>query len=335
MKINVSLKDLLLEFQDWALFDGKYSLSTITRDTRKIKELSGKIDVISPDIDQVRSFFLEKIRTGSKRQTLNVTRKALLKWFRFLNEKHNAAIDLAIPKFKEPRVTIDWIPEDEDVRKIIRAADSLKNRETAARDGAVMRILFSGGLRIGEVSMLNLEDVRENGIYVHSEKGESDSIVGLSDDALESIRRYVDLYRRPTDPKALFTGPIGRIDSEYLRQHISALGKKAVPQFHPHSARHWVATTLLSGNEATGMDPIDIRFVQTHLRHTSLASTQVYTHVNPELNANRVRERMNKFFLEEEINTGPNASEPNITGPRGSELYNSSLWPIILEVVLC
>ena len=309
MKDNISLPDLLLEFQDWALFDGKYSVSTISRDVRRIKELSGKFDVISPDIETVRSYFLKKIRSGAKRQTLNVTSKALIKWFRFLNEKHGSGIPFSIPRFKEPKVSINWIPEDVDVLKIIKFADNQKNREIAARDGAVMRILFSGGLRIGEVVTLNLEDIRENGIFVHSEKGESEAIVGLSDDALSSIRKYVDLYRRQTDPKALFTGPSGRIDYEFLRQHISRVGKKAVPHFHPHAARHWVATTLLSGREDSGMEPMDIRFVQTHLRHASLASTQVYTHVNPESNANRARERMNKFFPEEElkrVQTRPN-----------------------------
>ena len=129
----------------------------------------------------------------------------------------------------------------------------------------------------------------------------------------------MDLYRRPTDSHALFTGPSGRIDYECLRQHTSSIGKKVVPQFHPHAARHWVATTLLSGREGSGMPPMDIRFVQTHLRHASLASTQVYTHVNPETNANLVRERMNKFFPETRINSGPNASEPNLAGPRGFE----------------
>ncbi len=49
------------------------------------------------------------------------------------------------------------------------------------------------------------------------------------------------------------------------------------------------------------------------------ACTQIYTHVNPESNANTVRERMNKFFLEYEINTGPNAYVPISTGPRGFE----------------
>ncbi len=319
MTDNEQLKKYLSEFQDWALFDGKYSPSTISRDVRKIKEISSKINVIHPTQEDLRSYFLDKIKSGAKKQTLNVTRKAVQKWCRFLNLTHHAGIEFAIPKFKEPRTSIKWIPSNSEVLKIIRFADDQKNRETAARDGAVIRILFSGGLRIGEVVTLNLDDLRENGIFVHSEKGESDTIVGLSDDAIQSIQRYIDLYRRKTDQKALFTGPRGRIDYEYLRQHISTMGKKAVPQFHPHAARHWVATTLLTGNEETGMEPMDIRFVQTHLRHASLASTQVYTHVNPEMNAEQVRERMNKFFPENKINSVPCASEPNFTGPRGFE----------------
>ena len=333
--MNENLKELIEEFEDWALFDGRYSQSTIVRDSRKIRELAKEMDVVSPDLKHVKAYFLDKIKSGSKRQTLNVTRKALMKWFRFLNEKHGSDISFVIPKFKEPRTTIKWIPEDEDVMKILRYADNQKNRESAARDGAVFRILFSGALRIGEISLLNLDDLRENGIFVHSEKGESDSVVGLSDDALQSIRKYIENYRRPTDPKALFTGPSGRIDSEYLRQHISTAGKQAVPRFHPHAARHWVATRLLAGDEEAGIKPLDIRFVQTHLRHASLASTQVYTHVDPESNANNVRERMNKFFLEEEINTGLNASEPVLAGLRGSAENSAFLMMVIPEVYPC
>ena len=59
-----------------------------------------------------------------------------------------------------------------------------------------------------------------------------------------------------------------------------------------------------------GIEPIDIRFVQTHLRHVSLASTQVYTHVDPKMNAKRVRERLNKFFLQVRIKPGPEGFEP-------------------------
>ncbi len=317
--IDPVLSERIMEFQDWALYDGKYSLSTIVRDARKIVELSREFDVLNPTEDAIRSYFLFKLKSDAKRQTLNVARKGLQKWIRFLQERHSLRTSIILQKFKEPRTSLDWIPTDDDVRKIIHFADAQNNRHSAARDGAIMRILFSGALRIGEVARINLEDIRENGIFVHSEKGEADTVVALSGDALDHIRRYIDFYWMPTDPKALFTGPNGRLDAEYIRRHISTLGKRAVPQFHPHAARHWVATTLLRGSTELGIERIDIRFVQTHLRHASLASTQVYTHIDPEMNAKLVREQMNKFFLKAEINTGSNEPVPAFTGPRGFE----------------
>ena len=322
MEWGEAMKDLitlLSEFQDWALFDGKYSISTIKRDSRKIRELSNDFNIIAPTQEDVREYFLAKLRDGTKRQTLNVTRKAIVKWVRFLNEKQGFSINIALPKLKEPRTAVGWIPTDKEVRQIIHQADIQRNRECAARDGVIMRVLFSGGLRIGEVARMDLNDIRENGIFVHSEKGEAETIVGLSDDAMNAIRNYVQFYRRATDPKALFTSEAGRMDAEYMRQHISRIGKIVNKEFHPHAARHWVATTLLSGREEDGIEPIDIRFVQTHLRHASLASTQVYTHVDPEMNAKRVRERLNKFFLQARIKPGPNEPACDEAGPEGFE----------------
>ena len=332
------LTSIINEFQDWALFDGKYSVSTIKRDSRKIRELSNSFNILAPTQEEVREYFIAKLKDGAKRQSLNVTRKAIVKWVRFLNEKQGAAIDIVLPKIKEPRTAIGWIPSDIEVRKIIHQADTQRNRECAARDGAIMRILFSGGLRIGEVARMDLNDIKENGIFVHSEKGEAETIVGLSDDAMNAIRKYIQFYRRPTDPKALFTSEAGRMDAEYMRQHISRIGKFVCKDFHPHAARHWIATTLLSGREEEGIAPIDIRFVQTHLRHASLASTQVYTHVDPEMNAKRVRERLNKFFLIIPLKSGPNEPEPVEAGPEGSALFCSIIEPSFknaAEVQLC
>ena len=166
------LETYILEFQEWALFEGAYSMSTIKRDSRKIRELSKKFDVLNPTIESVRNYFLDKLHEGKvQRSTLNVTRKALMKWFRFLKQMHALAVEIKIPKQSEKRSAISWIPTNEEVKRIIQAADIQSNREVAARDGAVMRLLFSGGLRIGEVVKLNLQDMRSSGIFVHSEKG--------------------------------------------------------------------------------------------------------------------------------------------------------------------
>ena len=91
---------------------------------------------------------------------MRATMKAIIKWVRFLNEKHGSSISIVLPKLKEPRTAIGWIPSDIEVRKIIHQADMQRNRECASRDGAIMRILFSGGLRIGEIARINLNDIR-------------------------------------------------------------------------------------------------------------------------------------------------------------------------------
>ena len=116
-----------------------------------------------------------------------------------------------------------------------------------------------------------------------------------------------------------------------MRQHISRIGKIINKEFNPHAARHWVATTLLSGREEDGIETIDIRFVQTHLRHVSLDSTQVYTHVDPKMNAKRVRERVNKFFLQMRIKPGPDKPVSDEAGPEafGPSAYELRVYPVV------
>ena len=75
-----------------------------------------------------------------------------------------------------------------------------------------------------------------------------------------------------------FTTKSGRIAYPYARKRIKEIGAKAgVPRFHAHAARHKCATMLLLGYR--GSIPVDIRQVQIHLGHSSLATTQRYTHI--------------------------------------------------------
>ena len=55
--------------------------------------------------------------------------KAIIKWVRFLNEKHGSSISIVLPKLKEPKTAIGWIPSKIEVRKIIHQADMQRNRE--------------------------------------------------------------------------------------------------------------------------------------------------------------------------------------------------------------
>lgn len=85
------------------------------------------------------------------------------------------------------------------------------------------------------------------------------------------------------------------MDYNWARNLIKKLAIKAgVPKFHAHAARHWCATTLL--RRGPSGKRLDIREVQIHLGHSSLSSTQRYTHIKGREVAEHVKERMGEFF---------------------------------------
>ena len=66
-----------------------------------------------------------------------------------------------------------WFPTDDEMDRIITAAGRSPDKSASSRDTSIMHILFFGGIRIGELIRLNLDDIRDIGIYVRSEKGKS------------------------------------------------------------------------------------------------------------------------------------------------------------------
>ncbi|WP_075057054.1 tyrosine-type recombinase/integrase [Thermogymnomonas acidicola] len=201
-----------------------------------------------------------------------------------------------LPKFKEPPLPDPWIPADEEVKRIISAAGNSGDMGSSSRNKVIVELLFFGGIRIGELISINLEDIRSTGIRIRSEKGEAERIIGLPTEVMNEIREYIEYYRYNSDPAALFTTRRGgRMSYHYVRNILGRIGARAgVPRFHAHAARHRCATALLRG--IFGQKPLDIRMVQIHLGHRSLRTTERYTHITQEEVAEQVRERLTQFF---------------------------------------
>ncbi len=160
------------------------------------------------------------------------------------------------------------------------------------RDRAILEFLYSTGIRVSELVSLNMEDIDwENGFVRVRGKGGKERIVPVGDKALEALEEY--FYVRNTflknrrkdiyvEPEALFlnkwggritTRSVERIVARYIRE--ASLKKKV----SPHQFRHSFATHLLERGA-------DLRAVQELLGHSSLSTTQVYTH----LTSSRIRE---------------------------------------------
>lgn len=185
----------------------------------------------------------------------------------------------------------------EELDRLFKAVDRSKN--TGLRDYAIIETLYSTGLRVSELANLNIDqiDLKRREFWVRG-KGRKPRIVFLSNDAADSISKY--LKSRSDNFKPVFTNT-GRgrlknedvLDDEKARLSTvsiekivrsTALRGGIIKKVTPHTLRHSYATQLL-------INGADIRSVQEMLGHSSITTTQVYTHVTDK----KLREIHDKF----------------------------------------
>ena len=155
------------------------------------------------------------------------------------------------------------------------------HRYRTIRNLALIDILFATGMRVGEVSSLDLPDfTKEDGVLRVQGKGGRDRLAFLADEQTIRIQREHAKARAKIDTatSALFlNSAAGRLSTQGIANIIAQVRKQAGIERHvtPHMLRHTVATLLLRNG-------VDIRVVQEFLGHTSIATTQRYTHVSKE-----------------------------------------------------
>jgi|Deesub1362A_J573_1020465.scaffolds.fasta_scaffold01724_9 integrase/recombinase XerD len=149
------------------------------------------------------------------------------------------------------------------------------------RDHAIVVLLIYSGLRVGELCNLTLEDIdfSDRIIRVRSGKGDKDRIVPISHEAVDALKAYLKVRPEPKDGgDYLFVSrKRTRITTQQVERIIRNYAKKAGirKKVTPHVLRHTLATTLLRNGA-------DIRYIQQILGHSSVATTQIYTHVDEE-----------------------------------------------------
>ena len=157
------------------------------------------------------------------------------------------------------------------------AARSADADGLSLRDHAILELLYGGGLRVGEIVALRVEDVHlDQGLVQVRGKGDKERIVPLGRIAIESLEKYLTLGRpglvRGVLQRALFLSVRGNaLTRQWVWEMVrsaSASGSKA----SPHMLRHSCATHMVEHGA-------DLRSVQTLLGHADIATTQVYTHV--------------------------------------------------------
>ncbi|MEW6041182.1 MAG: tyrosine-type recombinase/integrase, partial [Elusimicrobiota bacterium] len=166
----------------------------------------------------------------------------------------------------------------EEMSKLINSIP--EKNERGIRLKAMIELLYATGLRVSELAGLLLENVDLKVGYVRIiGKGSKERIVPLGRRASYAVERYLEIRNKKySQSKTLFVNNRGNpVNRKSFWKTVKKLASAAGIKKHisPHSIRHAFATHLLSGGA-------DLRSLQEMLGHSSIATTQIYTHVDRE-----------------------------------------------------
>ena len=168
---------------------------------------------------------------------------------------------------------------ENDVEKLLASPDL--DSPYGLRDRAMLELMYGSGLRVSELVGLELGQLNANlGLVRLVGKGSKERVVPVGEESLHWLQAYLararpELGRAKTPSDALFLSSRGRAITrqafwQLVKKHLLAAGINT--RFSPHSLRHAFATHLLNHGA-------DLRTVQMLLGHSSLSTTQIYTHV--------------------------------------------------------
>jgi integrase/recombinase XerC len=183
--------------------------------------------------------------------------------------ERNHARDVRGPR--QPRKLVSFLPIDEATQLVTgRAIVGV----TRPRDVAILELLYASGLRVSELSGLDLDalDRAERAVRVLG-KGRKERIVPYGEHAARAVDTWLEIRGEHAGP--LFTNPRGRrltVRSIYTIVRRSARAAGITRPVSPHTLRHTFATHLLDNGA-------DLRMIQELLGHSRLSTTQRYTHV--------------------------------------------------------
>ncbi len=234
------------------------------------------------DVKTFRAFMAARRRHGLTSRSLARTMSALRTFFRWL-ETEEIATNRAIGRVALPKIP-HAVPKPLTVDKAAEVMAGGMETELdwiAARDTAVLLLLYGSGLRISEALGLTAREAPAPGrdVIRVTGKGGRERAVPVLPVAQEAVQRYAALCPYPLDPDGpLFLGAKGGpLSPRIIQLLIERLrGPLGLPKTAtPHALRHSFATHLLSAGG-------DLRQIQELLGHASLSTTQVYTEVDRE-----------------------------------------------------
>ncbi|EKD58854.1 MAG: hypothetical protein ACD_56C00038G0004 [uncultured bacterium] len=288
-----SLALLLTDFLEYLEIERSRSQKTIENYHHYLKRFLSWSKITRPDQitnELVHSYrlYLNRLTDGKgetlKKSTQNYHVIAVRSFLRYLSKRDIKSLSCEkIEIGKNPSHEIEFL-DGEEIGRLLASADSQDVK--SLRDRTILELLFSAGLRVSELVHINRDQINlQRQEFSVRGKGDKIRIVFISDTAKQSIEKYLDkrqdidpaLFIRFSNKKKTEDQETKRLTARSIQRIVKFYAAKAgiVKDVHPHTLRHSFATDLLSNGA-------DIRSVQTMLGHSSIITTQIYTHVTNE-----------------------------------------------------
>jgi len=278
---TVSLNERYLEgFLSHLAHERRLSSNTVesyARDVRKLLQLVDEAVIAEVQAHQARRMVAQLHARGLDGRSLARMLSAWRAFFRYLARDHaftrNPFQGLKAPK--SAKTLPNALSPDEASKLMTIRSDEPMD----VRDHAMFELFYSSGLRLSELTGLKLEDLNEGDETVRlTGKGSKTRIVPVGRFAREALERWLHLRAALAKPgeRAVFLNRAGRaVSPRTIQYRLKAwAAKQGLSQsVHPHMLRHSFASHIL---QSSG----DLRAVQEMLGHSSISTTQIYTHLD-------------------------------------------------------
>lgn len=280
------MKELINKFLNYIRVQRNVSPHTLRAYRKDLNEFLQYFQQSSPeDIEMldIRGFISQKIMDGKAKSSVARKLATLRSFLSYLFDegyvKTNVAKLVSPPKVTKP---LPKFLNVDDAFALVQSPDGIGH--IPVRDRAILELLYASGLRVSEVEALQLNDINlQEGLVKAKGKGMKERIVPIGDKAIDAIKSYIverALLRKKKHPEKLS-------DSLFLNRKAEGLSERQIRRIvvkyarqlgidgsiGPHTLRHTFATHLLSGGA-------DLRVIQEMLGHSSLSTTQRYTHLD-------------------------------------------------------
>ena len=258
------------------------TLSAYQQDLRKFSDwlLNQDIELQCASQANIQSYLSQRFSAGASARSNARLLSTLKQYFRHLiksgERKDNPTALISAPRVHQ---VLPQTLSEQDITSLLEAPDVETNY--GLRDRCMFELMYSSGLRVSELVSLQLNQVNTRlGLVRLTGKGNKERVIPVGEEALFWLARYIEQSR------PLLVKDKGLNDALYLSSRGTAITRQAFWQhvkkysliagiktvYSPHSLRHAFATHLLNHGA-------DLRSVQMLLGHSSLSTTQIYTHI--------------------------------------------------------